>query len=192
MDVVVTKWAAIEGTVILAEEKKEELLERYPAHMIREAEGFKEYLSVEKETVIARRMEAHAVYDAGSGGIFGVLWKISCEMAVGLDIDLKKIPIRQETIELCEFFDLNPYQLLSGGMLVILTDQGKSLVEELSAAGISAQIIGNTNSGNDKIIRNGEKIRYLDPVRQDEIYRLFPEKSERLINTAENKKKEWM
>jgi hydrogenase expression/formation protein HypE len=32
---------------------------------------------------------------------------------VGLEIDLKKIPVRQETIEICEFFGINPYELIS-------------------------------------------------------------------------------
>ena len=43
---------------------------------------------------------------------------------VGLEIDLKKIPIRQETIEICEFFDLNPYKLLSGGSLLLAAADG--------------------------------------------------------------------
>ena len=46
---------------------------------------------------------------------------------VGLEIDLKKIPIRQETIEICEFFDLNPYKLLSGEMCIRDRAEGAEL-----------------------------------------------------------------
>ena len=33
---------------------------------------------------------------------------------VGLEMDFTKVPIRQETIEICEIFDVNPYKLQSG------------------------------------------------------------------------------
>lgn len=179
MDVVVSKWIAIEGTAILAGQKREALLRRYPAYLVREAEDFRKYLSVEREAAIAGRMEQCTLYHAGKGGIFGALWEISCHLGVGLNIDLKKIPVRQETIEVCEFFDLNPYQMLSGGMLIMVTEAGEELTEELSAAGIPAQIIGTTNGGNDKLIRNGEKTRYLGPVCQDEIERFLSEEKQK-------------
>ena len=41
---------------------------------------------------------------------------------VGLDIDLKKIPIRQETVEVCEALGLNPYILMSSGSMMIAAD----------------------------------------------------------------------
>ena len=56
-----------------------------------------------------------AMHDVTEGGVFGALWEMAEASGVGLEIDLKKIPIRQETIEICEFFNLNPYQLISSG-----------------------------------------------------------------------------
>ena len=47
---------------------------------------------------------------------------------VGLDIDLKKIPIRQETVEVCEALGLNPYILMSSGSMMIAVPDGYGLV----------------------------------------------------------------
>ena len=86
-----------------------------------------------------------------------------------MEIDLKKIPIRQETIEICEFFDLNPYGLLSGGSLLIVAEDGDGMVKALQEAGIPAAVIGRTTDNNDKVLHNGEEIRFLEPARPDEI-----------------------
>lgn len=69
-----------------------------------------------------------AMHDVTEGGIFGALWEMAEASGVGLCVDLKKIPIRQETIEICEFFNLNPYQLISSGSMLIGTDHGSQLV----------------------------------------------------------------
>lgn len=44
----------------------------------------------------------HAMHDVTEGGIFGALWEMGAASGVGIVADLDKIPIRQETIELCE------------------------------------------------------------------------------------------
>lgn len=44
-----------------------------------------------------------AIHDASQGGIFGALWDMAEASGIGLDIDLKKLPIRQDTIEISEF-----------------------------------------------------------------------------------------
>lgn len=172
-DIVVSKWIGLEGTVILAEEKKEELLSRYPQNILLVAQDLKRYLSVLPEAALADESDVYMMHDIRSGGIFGALWEISRRMGVGLTIDLKKIPIRQETIEICEFFELNPYVLLSGGGLLMLTQNGKALVKKLEEAGISATVIGSTNSSNDKLVINEEETRYLEPPVPDEIYKVF-------------------
>lgn len=172
LDIVASKWIGLEGTSILAKEKEEELCERYPVGLIREAAGFEEYLSVAQEAATALKSGVYAMHDMRNGGVFGALWEISRKLGVGLTIDLKKIPVRQETIEICEFYDLNPYEFLSGGSLLMLTEDGDKLVEELYAAGISSSVIGSTNGGNDKIIQNGDEVRYLEPAVPDEILKI--------------------
>lgn len=173
LDIVVSKWIGLEGTVILANEKEEELLKRYPQNLILAAQNFKQYLSVLPEAALALKSGVYMMHDMRNGGIFGALWEISQRIGVGLTIDLKKIPIKQETIEICEFYELNPYLLLSAGGLIMLTEDGKKLVKELEAEGIAATVIGSTNSSNDKIVMNEEETRYLESPAADEIYKIF-------------------
>ncbi len=100
------------------------------------------------------------------------MWEISRQLGVGLHVDLKKIPVLQETIEVCEFFELNPYQLMSGGALLMLTQNGEALVQTLEENGIPAAMIGTTYAGNDKVIYNDEETRFLDKAAPDELYKI--------------------
>lgn len=172
MDIVMTKWLGIEGTVILSKEKKEQLLTRYPLSMIAEAQKLEKYLSVLPEAATAGKSGVYMMHDARNGGVFGALWELSKSMGVGLSIDLKKIPVKQETIEICEFFDLNPYELLAGGSLLIVTPQSGKLIENMRREGIPAVVIGRTAGNNDKVVFNGEENRFLEPTGPDEIFKI--------------------
>ena len=172
LDIVVSKWIGMEGTSIIAVEKEAELLKRYPVNLVLLAREQGKYLSVASEAAIALKSGVYAMHDARNGGIFGALWEVSQKLGVGLCIDLKKIPVRQETIEVCEFYNLNPYELLSGGSLIMITRDGQGLVRSLEAEGISAVVIGSTNNGNDKIVTNQDESRYLGAPVPDEIYKL--------------------
>ena len=129
LDIVVSKWIGMEGTSIIAKEKERELLKRFPPVLVKMAGEQREYLSVASEAATALKSGVYAMHDVRNGGIFGALWEISRKLGVGLCVDLKKIPVRQETIEICEFYNLNPYELISGGMLIMLTRDGQRLAE---------------------------------------------------------------
>ncbi|MDD7403291.1 MAG: AIR synthase family protein [Butyribacter sp.] len=171
-ELVMTKWAGIEGTAIIASQKREKLLETLPEELVDEAASFREYLSVMPEAAVAKRVGVSAMHDVTEGGIFGALWEIGAAADTGITADLMKIPIRQETIEVCEVFDINPYQMMSSGSLLIGCRQGNLLVEELNQAGIPAVVIGRATETNDRIVRNGEDIRFLGPAGSDEIYKI--------------------
>ena len=172
LDVVMSKWIGIEGTAIILQERQEELLKRFSTRFLSMARKQERYLSVAREAAIALKSNVYAMHDVRSGGIFGALWELSQKLGVGLSIDLKKIPVRQETIEVCELFGLNPYELLSGGSLLMAAEDGQGLVRALTEAGIPAELIGRTNKSSDRIVTNGEETRYLGPAGPDEIYKL--------------------
>ena len=167
--VVMTKWMGLEGTAVLAQEREAELLERYPFSITTAAKGFEKYLQVLPEAATALKSGATAMHDMRNGGVFGGLYELAGRLGVGLSIDLKKIPVKQETIDICEFIDLNPYGLLSGGSLLIVAEDGDGMVKALQEAGIPAAVIGRTTDNNDKVLHNGEEIRFLEPARPDEI-----------------------
>lgn len=171
MDILVTKWIGIEGTAILAKEKEGELLAKFSAPFVEKAKALDVYISVQSEAAVAVRSGVSAMHDVTEGGIFGALWEMAEASGVGLEIDMKKIPIRQETVEVCEFFGLNPYQLISSGCMLMAASDGNTLVRELAKAGIPAAIIGKATEGNDRVLLNEEERRFLEPPKTDELYK---------------------
>ena len=172
-DLILTKWIGLEGTAMLAEEKAQKICSRYPAHMVEEAAHFMNYLSVASEAAVAAKSGASAMHDISGGGVFAALWEMAEGAGTGLEVDLKKIPVKQETIEICEFFEINPYQLISGGSLLIAAEDGKEMVRKLQEEGIPAVVIGRLTDGNDRIIINEEETRYLEMPQADEIHRVL-------------------
>lgn len=173
LDLVVTKWVGLEATTIISKEKEGQLKELFAESFVKTAQGFDQYLSVIPESRIAMEHEVAAMHDITEGGIFGALWEMAAGADLGVEVDLRKIPIRQETVEVCEVFGVNPYVIMSSGSMLIATKDGNGLVEKLSSAGIHSAVIGRTKAGNDRIIRNGEEVRYLDKPQTDELYKVI-------------------
>ena len=170
-ELVMTKWIAFAGTFFLAENYEKELHERYPFSLIDRAKEFGKLISVAEEARAITHFGACAMHHLSQGGIFNALWEMADRAGVGLEVDLKKIPVKQETIEICEYFDINPYYLYSAGSLLIGTDRAEALIAQLAAIGVPAVVIGRVTDGNDRVIRNGEDCRFLDRPKQDEWYR---------------------
>lgn len=171
MDIIVTKWIGIEGTAILAKEKEAVLRERYSQPFIDKAKELDRYISVLSEAATAVKSGVAAMHDVTEGGIFGALWEIAEASGVGLEIDLKKIPLKQETVEICEFFGINPYELISSGSMLMAAEDGNGLVMELEKAGIPAVVIGKATDSNDRVLLNEEERRFLEPPKTDELYK---------------------
>lgn len=172
-ELVMTKWAGLEGTSIIARERRGQLLETLPEDLVGTAADLIRYLSVVPEAAVAVNTGATAMHDVTEGGIFGALWEIGAASGVGITADLRKIPVRQETIEICEVFDINPYMLISSGSMLIGCPQGNLLVERLNEAGIPAAVIGRATAGNDRVVINGEERRFLEPAGSDELYKVY-------------------
>ncbi len=173
-DIVVTKWIGLEGTSIIASAREAELRAHYSQDFVDRAKGFIRYISVVKEAMLARDFGVSAMHDITEGGVFGALWEVAAAGNVGLSVDLKKVPLKQETVEICEFFDLNPYQLISSGSMLIACDKGHDLVELLKREGIHSAVIGKFTDNNDKVIIYDEgETRYLEPPKTDELYNII-------------------
>ena len=171
-DVVMTKWVGTGGASLLARKWEERLLSRFPSRLVEEAKRFDRHLSIIPEAAVAVKSGVCAMTGAGEGGIFGALWEMGEHAGVGLEIDLKKLSIRQETVEICNELDLNPYELMSMGCLVAAASNGNDLVRSLEAEGISAAVVGKVTSGKDRVVYNGAERRFLTPTKMDELYRL--------------------
>lgn len=170
--IVISKYIGLEGTAILAQKYRDRLREKLPAKMIDEAAGYEEMISVLPEAAGASKSGVCAMHALSQGGVFGALWEMAEAAGTGLSINLKAIPVRQETIEICEQLELNPYRLLSGGSLLMAADDGEALAESLIQSGIPAFVIGCATEGNDRVLvgsEEGER-RFLEPVNQEELF----------------------
>lgn len=172
-DIIITKPVGLSGTAVLANEKYDELKKRYPARYIEEAKSFSQETSALSEAAVAMKSGLCRMFAVSEGGIFASLWETARIAGVGLEVDLKRIPIRQETVEICDCLGINPYELMSDGALLIMAPEGEPLVEALNERGFDAAIVGKTRGDNDKIIRNDDEVRYVDKPAADSIYKLF-------------------
>ena len=113
---------------------------------------------------------ADAFYICGEGGVFAGLWNLAQMAGCGIRAELDKIPLRQETVEICDLTGVSPYQLMSHGC-VLMTAQDPAKVQiQLAGAGIPACVIGYLTGSNDRVVINGEETRFLEPFRKDSFY----------------------
>lgn len=189
-ELVVACPVALKGTSVIAKNKKDKLAERFSAGFIQNCislwddygtqDSLTETGKNEKDNIVwktAQEAGASALYAMGEGGFLSALWKMAEASEVGLEADFRKVPIRQETIEVCEIFDLNPYKLQADGAVLIGVRGGEALVQRLRNEGFMAEIIGQTNSGNDRLLYSGGSARYLERPAEDELYRIMDMKS---------------
>lgn len=176
LDIVMTKTCGLGGTALLAGHFTDELVTRYPRRFIERAAEFLAETEENAEGYLAVADGAAYVHAAAEGGVFGALWELAEYAQCGLEIELPAIPILQETVEICEYFDVNPYQLRTEGVFLILTEHGNRLRESLEEKGIPAAVIGKTVPGLDRAVRNGEEVRYLEPNRVEEYERVMAAK----------------
>lgn len=166
-------YAAMETTVMLTNDKWEELNTRYTAGYLEGARAMEKELSLHQTFQALRTEPVTYIHDISTGGVFAALWEIGEGAGCGLDVYLKSIPIRQETIEVCEFFDINPYMALSGGSALIVTSRPEPVMDTLQQMGISVRMIGQITDRNDRIVINEDDIRYLTPPKGDDIYKIY-------------------
>lgn len=171
--IILTKWIGMEGAYLLSQYKRQELRARFNGQLMDFVEQTRLWMSVREEAEIASRSGAVYMHNLSNGGILNALWELAGKGNVGVKADLKKIPVRQEIIEVSEFFNINPYQLLSGGSLMIIVPAESQLEELLIEKGIPAIVIGEVTDSNDKILVNDDEIRYIDASKRDELWKVI-------------------
>ena len=119
LDLVIAGTIGREGAAMIATEHADRLEERYAPSYIETAKHLFDDGSMSAVSDILQEREVISIHDVREGGIFAALWEMAAAKNVGLSVDLKNIPIRQHTIEVCEYFNLNPYMLRSGGTLLL-------------------------------------------------------------------------
>ena len=118
--------------------------------------------------------------DVSEGGILKVLYNLAKSRGCGFEIEIKKISTIQICIEICEYFGINIYRLLSEGKIV-LSEDPISACKYLEERGITAQVIGCLTDSLDKVITDKESVEYVNRPLQDEIFKVIKYEREDII-----------
>ena len=172
-DIVLLKWIGLEGTFRVMREKEEELGKRFVPTFLNQIRSLEPEIFSEKEMKVAKDFGVSAMHQITSGGILAALWEMSEASNVGIEVDLKRMTIKQETVEVCEFCHLNPYQLTSAGSILIMTDRGEELVEKFMEMGACASLLGKTTADSARVIIGGEERRFLERPATDELLKIY-------------------
>lgn len=174
-------YAASEAALDIMEEQRETLISRYPGAYLRNGRellendvngrdrrlvSVKEILYGENGMGITDETgdDGGFITECGDNGVFGALWRLGEKLGCGLRADLMSIPIRQIAIEMCDLADVNPYESESGGCLLAVTPNPGAALKKLSDAGIPAGVAGFVTEDNDRVVINGESVRFLTKV----------------------------
>jgi hydrogenase maturation factor len=161
-DILIAGYIGLGGTYKALASHEKELRNRFPSSFLRNIQEIKGTLSVKRAALLAVKEGCTAMHDASEGGIFKALWEIGSGSGLGLEAELKKIPVRQETIEVTELLEKNPYTIDSTGALIIITDNGKAMVRKFEKENIPIIHVGRMTEKKARILLTGEGKRYLE------------------------------
>jgi len=171
--VLLTKRLALEGTSIIARERRpdvEQILGRRRAAAARNlllAPG----ISVVREARCAvETAPIHAMHDPTEGGLLCGLAELGHVTGLGMEIDLDRVPVFEETRAICDHFKLNPLGLIaSGSLLIVASRKGAAKVTRaIEALGIECTEIGEVGGKGLSALRRGRRVRLPD-LKGDEI-----------------------
>ncbi len=159
LDLVMAGYAGAAGTAVLERNFHEKLAVRFPEAFLREADRLAENLQTGK---IVKTAAPCCFRTVGEGGVFAALWEMCEGLGCGLEADIHRIPIRQQTVEICEYLNRNPYRLYGAGAVLMAVRGGEALAEMLLPEGIKAEVIGRLTEGPGRYIHNREITRCLE------------------------------
>ena len=168
--IIMTKGAGIEGTAILASDRREELLKFFDEGFLKKAENFFTKISVVKEALIAFGTGGVlAMHDPTEGGVAGGLHELADAASVGFQVYEERILVSEETRKICKHFEIDPLQLISSGTLLIAAQKEKAeeIVTKLSQNGVYAAVIGKITEprlGRILVTKTSEKKELVRPV----------------------------
>ena len=163
--VIMTKYAALEGSAILAEDALQNGLPLEEV-VIKTCLSLKDSLSVVAEGTVALSHDVAAMHDVTEGGVLGAAWELAYRTGLGIRVDTRAIPVLYATKEICAAYRVDPLRLIGSGSLLIACSDPQPLIFALKQAGIPAAAIGQlTASG-----YVDEAGRDLPPPGSDELY----------------------
>ena len=162
------------GAGVLAENRYDMLRERFSDSYIEEMKKGKKLSDI---GALAAKLYASGcvkkMHDVSFGGIYEALFQLSNYAGCGVSVLHEGLLIRQETIELSEFFGINPYMLLgTGGLLVAAAPEHEKDILDIAEGG---SIVGSFTKEGERMVYSDTfpMKRILTPVEHDEIYNVM-------------------
>ena len=173
-DIVMTGFAAIEATAILARDFVDRIQGKVPRRLLARSKSFlfDPGISVVRQALLAADWGATAMHDPTEGGIITGLWELAQASGKRLVVDKSMIPVREETLLLCRFFGIDPLRAIASGSLLIGIPPSKtySLLKKMAQNHIAATRIGECVAGPPEVSDVSGK--QLKPRTRDEIARI--------------------
>lgn len=170
--IIMTKWAGLEGTAILAYDVAHRLEGKIDNEVMEGARSFMKYISVVKEGIIGGKNGASAMHDVTEGGILGALWEIAEASQVGMKVYRDKIPVRKETRMICEELSLDPLKLISSGCMIITCENSDKMLKALRKEGVQAVEIGEIIEKDRVLVEENREVP-IPPPESDELYKVI-------------------
>ncbi len=144
-EIIMTKGAGIEGTAILASDRRDVVEKFCGTETGEKARMYLREISVLKEALAAFSTgRVTAMHDPTEGGIAGGLHEMADASGKGFIVFKERMTVRSETKEICRLFKVDPLQLIGSGSMLITCDEGSSqlILDRLREEGIPGWLIG--------------------------------------------------
>ncbi|MDD2389519.1 MAG: AIR synthase family protein, partial [Desulfobacterales bacterium] len=178
-DLIMTKWAAIEATSIIANEHGQSLKTHFSDELVTRAQQYlyDPGISVTLDSrIVSRYPEIHALHDPTEGGIATGIYEMAYASHLGMEVYHDRIPISCETAALCQFYNIDPLGTFASGSLLIASapDVSGEVIGKLNEHGIKATCIGKFMDPADgiRLIKQAQTIP-LPIYQQDELSKIF-------------------
>ena len=164
------------GATLLKMNYKEELVKRFSKSYI-DTMGYPfEMNDISAMAGIAIEY-AVKMHDISNGGVYAAIYQLTDAADLGINIIHENIPMEQPTVEIAEFFGINPYKMLgTGALLVAVRDkEAKEILDKFQKLGYTASVIGEFTKGKDRVIGSlkYKMRRVITPYDHDELATLI-------------------
>lgn len=176
-NIIITKGTGIEAAALLAFEFKDVLKKKIPAEELQRALQRMHEVSVVKDAMIAaKHLGVHAMHDATEGGVKRGVWEVAKASGVGVMVNKDELLIPADIKSVCEYFDLNLWEIISEGTLVLTCTPATTevLLQEYADAGIDAKVIGRVVEQQNGCTYTEQGIKHeLEPTVKDKFWDVF-------------------
>jgi len=174
------KGVCIEGTSIIAREKRNELLRRGIAlSLLQKAKNYIFHPGIEvlhAARIACDSASVHSMHDPTEGGLINGIFEMAIASQKEIEVDLGKVHIYRESRILCDVYGLNPLGVIaSGALLITISPLDLSpLRRAFSRASIPLQVIGTVKKGPARVLMSeGKERKELKALTRDEILKIF-------------------